>query len=256
MAGATFAEPPEQRSVRVALQLGGLALAVVLWEVAARSGALGLSFPSIGEVWDEAGAKRELLDRSVRATFPNMAWGLVLGVALGFGLALGAQLVPVLRGQLTRFANLLNALPVVVMAPVLVTILGRDTVPRVTATVASFLPMFIATTAGLASARVAHLDLARAYGVSRFTLLRRIQLPAAVPQLANGLCLAAPAAVLGAVFGEWFGAERGLGTIIVSSMQNFQVALLWVAALITTVVSIVLLMVFSGLARWARVRFS
>jgi NitT/TauT family transport system permease protein len=73
--------------------------------------------------------------------------------------------------------------------------------------------------------------------------------------LLDGLTLAAPAAVLGAVIGEWFGAPRGLGILLVSSMQNFQIELLWAAALTSALVSLAAYLVLTGLRSLATGRF-
>ena len=64
-----------------------------------------------------------------------------------------------------------------------------------------------------------------------------VQFPNALPTLIDGLKLGVSTAVLGAILGEWFGAPAGLGVLIVSSMQNFQINLLWSAAIIGTVMS-------------------
>ena len=84
----------------------------------------------------------------------------------------------------------------------------------------------------------------------------RLQLPAAIPGMADGLRLAAPAAILGAVLGEWFGAPRGLGVLIVSAMQNYQIELLWAAALLAALMSMIAFGLFTLLARWAAGRWA
>jgi NitT/TauT family transport system permease protein len=73
--------------------------------------------------------------------------------------------------------------------------------------------------------------------------------------LIDGLALAAPAAVLGAVVGEWFGAPRGLGVLLVSSMQNFQTDLMWAAALSAAVISLTAYAALAGLRVAAARRF-
>jgi ABC-type nitrate/sulfonate/bicarbonate transport system permease component len=65
----------------------------------------------------------------------------------------------------------------------------------------------------------------------------RLEIPAALPALANGLRLAVPVALVGALIGEWFGAPRGLGVLIVNAMENFQIVLLWSAVLLTATCS-------------------
>ena len=64
--------------------------------------------------------------------------------------------------------------------------------------------------------------------------MRSLHLPAALPGFATGVRLAFPAAVLGAVFGEWFGADSGLGPLLVTSMRNVRVPQLWATGLLVT----------------------
>jgi NitT/TauT family transport system permease protein len=122
--------------------------------------------------------------------------------------------------------------------------------------ISCFFPMFIATAAGLTAARRSHLDVMSVLGAGRWTQLRRVRLPAALPSITDGFRLAAPAAVLGAIFGEWFGAEKGIGAVLVSSMQNFQVELLWATALLATLVSVVALAGFTALSHWTQRKFA
>jgi NitT/TauT family transport system permease protein len=80
--------------------------------------------------------------------------------------------------------------------------------------------------------------------------------PQAIPAFFDGLTLAAPAAVLGATIGEWFGAPMGLGLVLVSAMQNYQMALLWSAALAATIMSLAAYLLFVQLQRVAVRRFA
>ena len=73
--------------------------------------------------------------------------------------------------------------------------------------------------------------------------------------LADGLRTAAPLAVVGAIIGEWFSSERGLGPILLNAMQNFQNASLWVAALAATALSALGYAAFDLLQRAARRRY-
>ncbi|MFN7000596.1 MAG: portal protein, partial [Elioraea tepidiphila] len=86
-------------------------------------------------------------------------------------------------------------------------------------------------------------------------LRRRGEIPAALPALAGGLRLAIPGALIGAIIGEWFGASRGLGLLMVSAMHNFQIPLLWSAVLITAAASLVLFGLASLIERRIAERF-
>ena len=72
-----------------------------------------------------------------------------------------------------------------------------------------------------------------------------------LPAIASGMRLAAPSALIGVIVGEWFGAPRGIGALIINAMQNFQIALLWSAALLAVVVSLTLFAVLGVLQRVA-----
>ena len=85
-----------------------------------------------------------------------------------------------------------------------------------------------------------HRDVFAVLGASRLTTFVRLDLPAAIPALLDGVRSAAPAAVVGAIVGEWFAAETGLGPMLVASMQNYAIAQLWAIALAATLLSIAL----------------
>lgn len=230
--------------------------ACALWEITGQRETFGSTWPALSDVVAEGWDKRDLLWRSLTASLPGMIKGFVLGVLVGAGLACVPVIVPPLRGTASRLATFVNALPVVVLAPVLITILGVAKVQVVVAAISCFFPMFVATAAGLTAARRSHLDVMTVLGASKRTQLRRVRLPAALPAISDGLRLAAPAAVLGAIFGEWFGAEKGIGAVLVSSMQNFQVTLLWATALLATALSVIALGSFTVLARRTQARYA
>jgi ABC-type nitrate/sulfonate/bicarbonate transport system permease component len=93
-------------------------------------------------------------------------------------------------------------------------------------------------------------------GAGRSTTLLRLLLPAGLPLIVDGLTLAAPAAVLGAVIGEWFGARRGVGVLLVSAMQNVQIPLLWAAALAAAALSLLAYLLLVGLRGLVNRRFT
>jgi ABC-type nitrate/sulfonate/bicarbonate transport system permease component len=235
--------------------LGGV-LACALWEVTGRRGTFGSAWVPMSDVVREGWRSRDLLTRSLKATMPTIIKGFIFGVLIGSVLAFLPTVVPPLSGVSRRLATFVNALPVVVLAPVLITILGIGKVQVLVAAISCFFPMFIAAAAGLNAARRSHLDVMSVLGAKRWTQFRRVRLPAALPAITDGFRLAAPAAVLGAIFGEWFGAEKGIGAVLVSSMQNFRINLLWAAAMLATLLSIIALAGFTALSTWAHRRFA
>ena len=77
----------------------------------------------------------------------------------------------------------------------------------------------------------------------------------ALPSLVSGLRLAWPAALIGAIIGEWFGASRGIGILIINAMQNFQIVLLWCAVLLAVAASLFFYGLLTLLERAAYARF-
>ncbi|MET0209560.1 MAG: ABC transporter permease subunit, partial [Burkholderiaceae bacterium] len=75
------------------------------------------------------------------------------------------------------------------------------------------------------------------------------------PSVVSGLKLAVPAALVGTLIGEWFGAPRGLGVLILNAMENFQIPLLWSAVLLTLVASLSLYALCGVLERIVEARF-
>jgi NitT/TauT family transport system permease protein len=108
---------------------------------------------------------------------------------------------------------------------------------------------------GPAAGEPAHRDLFAVLGADRLKRFARLELPAALPALASGLRLAWPAALIGAIIGEWFGAPRGIGILIINAMQNFQIVLLWCAVLLAVGASLLFYGLLTLLERAAYARF-
>lgn len=171
--------------------------------------------------------------RATQATLWSAFRGLLIGGGLAFSAALLAAGVPFLRRSIVRLAAIANAAPWVAIAPCIIIVLGRDRGPTAIAAIAVFFFIFISTTVGLGAAPAAAHDFATVLGASRLRRVWSVQLPAAWPSVADGLKLAAPAAIAGAIFGEWYGAPRGLGVQLIAAMQGARPEALWAASLLS-----------------------
>ena len=243
------------RAVQLAI---GIAAYLALWEVAGRRGWLGTTFPPISDIVRKIvdSPQQPVIVRALKATAQASIAGFLIGVGAALFGALLALLVPPLREGIDKLATILHAMPIIALAPLFIVTLGRERTPMAIAALGAGFAMFVASTAAIESARPLQQDLFTALGAGRGQRMLHLQLPAAFPGMADGLRLAAPAAVLGAVLGEWFGAPRGLGLLIVSAMQNYQIELLWAAALLAALMSMLAFGVFTLLARWAADRWA
>lgn len=238
--------------------VAGVVALVVVAEFIGRSGLLGPSWPALSTVVATLvdPARRDLFSQALLGTAWEASWGLVLGSGTALVLASARQTLRLLRDGLDRFAATVHAVPGIGIAPVLIVCLGRSNAPVAVAALAAFFPAYIAASAALGAVAPVHDDLFTVMGSSKPARFLRLRLPTALPGLLDALRLAAPGAFLGAILGEWFGAPSGLGLVIVSSAQNFQVALLWAAALLATGLALLVFGAFSGLQALARRRFA
>lgn len=253
----SFAQPSTRVGSIVKGALG-IGVYLALWEVAGRRGWLGTTFPPLSGIWGEMTGelRRATILRAFRSTMSSAVLGFLLGVIAACAGAVVGLLVPPLRRGIDQLATIVHAMPIIALAPLFIVTIGREATPTAVASLGAGFAMFVAATGAVEAARASQHDVFSALGAGRIRRFVNLQFPASLPGLADGLRLAAPAAVLGAVLGEWFGAPRGLGVLIVSAMQNYQINLLWSAALLTAVTSMVVFGGFTALSRMAARRWT
>ena len=215
---------------RVLLGGVGILLLIALWETLGRTGSLGVSWPPLSDVVRQGFNDRTILWESMVSTATAAAKGFLIGTSIALVLALTGLLLPRLRPGIGRLATIVNSIPWLALGPLLVMLVAPDLTPVVIAAMAVFFASFVSISSGLQSASAAHEDVFTVFGASKGSRLRRLELPSAIPFLLDAAKLGAPAAVLGAIFGEWFGASSGLGLLIVSSVYLFLPERLWAAA--------------------------
>jgi len=228
----------ERRTAALAGAVGVAAFALA-WELAGRAHALGASWPPLSAVVAYAldPAHRALLAAALATTAREAGAGYLAGACAATLLAALALVVPGAAPGLERFAAVVNGVPVIAVGSICAVTFPPSVNPVLVAALGTFFLVFVAATAGFAAAPRAHRELFAALGASRAVTFRRLAIPAAVPALVDGLRFAAPVAVVGAIVGEWFAGDRGLGPLLVNAMQNYQIALLWAAALLGALLS-------------------
>ena len=245
--------------MKSALPLAGGVLAVaILWEAIGRAQLFGTTWPTLSSVlaYMIAPENRELLLAALGRTGGEALAGLALGSIAALALASLSALIPVLAPGLGAFASVVNGIPVIAVAGVCVLTLPRDVTPIVVAALAVSFIVFVAATAAFTTAPATHRDLFTVLGASRVATFVRLDVPGAVAPILDALRSAAPASVVGAIVGEWFASEHGLGPLLVASMQNYAIAQLWAVALSGTLLSIVLYAVLGALRGVAGARLN
>lgn len=236
----------------------GLLIFLGAWEAIGRSGLWGESFPALSTIGQAFGTEgqRNLLRRALARTAESAALGLALGAAVALLMACCSSVWPRLRRGIDSMATGIYAIPTITFGPVFILVAGPESTPIVLSALSAYFPIFVALDSGLRFAPAAQRDLATVLGASRTRAFARVDFPSALPAFIDGLRLGAPGAVLGAVLGEWFGAPRGLGVLIISSLQNVRIPQLWAAALLCVGCSLVAYVLLSILHRWAQQKYA
>ncbi len=234
----------------------GWVLSIGGWEIVGRAGLLGKTFPALSQVLHvfAEDPRRALLVRSAAATFSSATAGYAAGVSLGAGVAAVAHMAPFLRAGLDRTAVLVNALPVIALAPVLIVTAGREATPSALAAVPVFFLIYTASGVGLRGAGTQVEMLLTTLGATRWQRLTKLQAIAAIPAVLSGMKIASGSAMIGAIVGEWFGAPSGLGVVVLNSMQNFQIPLLWATVIVIAAIALLGYGLLSLIERGVRAR--
>ena len=200
----------------------------------------------------------DLLSHSVvtlKETLVGFLFAVVLGLAFGLLLHFSAlakrALYPLLIAS--------QSIPTVVLAPVFVLVLGFGIWPKV-AVVAlfCFFPIVVSTIDGLMGVDPEYIRMMLTLDATRIGIFRRVEFPAALPQIFTGIRVAATYAAIGAVFGEWAGSEAGLGWQMLQAKGRLDTALVFADIVFITVMALGLFAIVSLVERltipWARKR--
>ncbi|TDD29207.1 ABC transporter permease subunit [Kribbella turkmenica] len=212
----------------------GFLIVLVSWQVAAQFlFAEGATIPRPGQVFAQLLRDGwELYGPNIITTGREAAKGWLLGNAVAMLLALVVVQSATIERFAMRIAVAAYFLPVVVLAPILAILFTGDWPMVVIAAMTVFFPTLVLLLVGLKTAEASSLEVVRCCGGRRLTELRKVRLPASVPSLFTALRLAAPGAVLGAVIGEYGGAEKGLGVLMINAQQSLEVERTWGVAIV------------------------
>jgi ABC-type nitrate/sulfonate/bicarbonate transport system permease component len=222
----------------VVLLLGFLGL----WQlVASLPGVDNLLLPTPGQTAQALGEDRALLLDNLGTTLLEVLLGLAVAVALGAAAALAMHLARPLRDAAYPLLIGSQAIPIVVVAPLLVLAFDYGIGPKIAiVALVCFFPVTVNLMDGLRAADPALLKLMRSLGATRAQTLWKVELPSSLPYLFSGLKIAATVSVIGAVFGEWAGAEQGLGRLVLLGTQQLETARAYAGIVLLTLMALAL----------------
>ncbi|MEQ1943071.1 ABC transporter permease [Mesorhizobium sp. VNQ89] len=173
--------------------------------------------------------------------FKSVVAGYIVGCGSGFVTAILADRVSFLRRGLLPIGNMVSALPIIGVAPIMVMWFGFDWHSKAAVVaIMTFFPMLVNTVAGLAEAGHMERDLMRTYASNYTQTLIKLRLPAAAPFIFNALKINSTLALIGAIVAEFFGTPTvGMGFRISTAVGRMDIDMVWaeiaVAALVGSV---------------------
>ncbi|MBT3990662.1 MAG: ABC transporter permease [Rhodospirillaceae bacterium] len=215
---------------------------LLIWHlIVIASGVPPYILPAPHLVFQALAERGDILFSHAWITLLEIVFGLALGTLLGSLSALTLSYYQPARRWLMPILVVSQAIPVFALAPILVLWLGYGMVSKVAmATLIIYFPVTAAFFDGLRRTEPGHLDLAKTMNATRWSVLRHIRIPAALPAFASGLRVATAVAPIGAIVGEWVGSSEGLGFLMLHANGRMQIDVMFAALFILAVIAVAL----------------
>ncbi len=230
---------------------------VGLWQLAASSGfladRLGLEdflVPSPAQIAEVLWQDRSLIAENARVTLVEIVIGFLIAVALGLATATALHLSELLRRASYPLVVASQTIPIIVIAPILVVWFGYGIGPKLAViALICYFPITVNTLDGLQSVDRDRVRMMRTLYASRTQIFTRVEVPTALPYAFSGAKIAVAVAVIGAVFGEWAGADRGLGYLMLQDNAQLETARMFASVFVLSAIAISLFALVSLLER-------
>ena len=245
-----------ERVLRLALPIVVLALVIALWEAVVEIGGIpAYVLPSPGLIARTLIVDGPLLLSSLWVTLITAFQGFALAASGGIALAILFTQSRLIEYSLYPYAVILQVTPIVAIAPLLLIYLPQHLAVLACAWIVAFFPVLANTTLGLNSVDHNLLALFQLYKASRWQMLWRLKLPAALPQMLAGLRIAGGLSLIGAVVAEIAagsaGAGSGLAYRIAESGYRLNIPRMFAALLLLSVAGVAIFFVLSALSHLA-----
>jgi NitT/TauT family transport system permease protein len=204
---------------------------LALWEGITRGfGVPTVILPPPSMIWERITNSVPTLWADFQQTYlKGVVSGYLIGCSLGFLVAVLVDRSPFWKAGVMPIGNLVSALPIVGIAPIMVMWFGFDWQSKAAVVVVmTFFPMLVNTVAGLNAAGHMERDLMHTYASTRTQSLIKLRLPAAMPFIFNALKINSTLALIGAIVAEFFGTPIvGMGFRISAEVGRLNVDMVW-----------------------------
>jgi len=234
------------------LPIVALLALLVIWEISVHLfGIRPFIAPAPSAVFQVLVSRFDILMMNLLPTAVEAISGFLLGNLAAIAIATAFAYKDTLEEAFFPIAVMVNTIPVVAKAPILVLLLGNGMEPKIAiAAIICFFPTLVNMTRGLKDVNPQQLELMHVLSASPREVFLKVRLKNSLPYLFSALKIAASTAVIGAIVGEWIGSTQGIGALIIQATYNFDSPLLYA----TIVVGSVFSATFFGVISWAESR--
>ncbi len=215
---------------------------IVAWQLyATYSGTPGYILPAPSQILDAILVNAPRLATDSWVTTEETVIGFIVGVALGFLTAVAIVSFPFLRSTIMPGMVAFQSLPKVAVAPLIALWFGLGIEPKIiNAMLLAYFPIAINVVAGLEQIDPDYIFLARVMLATKYQIFLKVRIPHAIPLFFEGLKIAMPFALVGAIIGEFVGAQRGLGVLLLIANTMFNTPLMFAGLFYIMIISFVL----------------
>ncbi|WP_324753686.1 ABC transporter permease [Roseovarius sp. Pro17] len=227
---------------RTASVIASTLVALAAWQaLVLLTGVPRFILPGPALVAETLWTSRALIAHHTMITGIEVLAGLALGAILGGLTAIALAASPIARNLVRPMLIFSQAVPVFALAPILTLWFGYGIGSKVVMTLlVIYFPVTSAFFDALMRTPQAWIDMARLMSASPARIMRHIRIPAALPGFASGLRLAAVYAPIGAIIGEWVGASKGLGYLMLLASGRAKTDLMFAALIVLAVFAVLL----------------
>ena len=242
-----MATQPTQRIINWLAPIGFFALIIAVWEFLVRVFSVPqYLLPAPSAIAADFASNINSLLFHAGVTLWEAFLGFLLANALGILVAIAFAHSKTLEKGLYPFAIALKTTPIVAMAPLLILWFGNGIASKVAAAaLIAFFPAIVNTTRGLKSVDNEALDLFKSLSASKWQIFSKLRFPTALPYIFSALKISTSLAVVGAIVGEFVGANKGIGFVILVSSYHLEIVEMFSAVIAAALTGIIFFLVIS-----------
>jgi NitT/TauT family transport system permease protein len=244
---------PETSGYRtIAMAVLGLLITVGFWQAVVWLFAVPIYLvPSPVDVAGAVARDIQLLASSAVPTIIEALLGFLLGNTVAILVAVSFVYAKPIEEMFYPVAILIKTIPIVAIAPVLKIMLGNGIEPKVVvAAMICFFPTLVNAVRGFRAVNPQLLELMRVLSASKTDIFLRVRIQSSLPFVFAALKISVTMCVLGAIVGEWIGANEGIGYLLLQSMYQFDTPRLFATILTASTVAITGFAIVSAAEKW------